>query len=556
VSIIKKPYSQSLSELSYRLLVDSIVDYAIYMLDPDGRILTWNKGAEQAKGYKPREIIGKNFELFFTSDDQANGWPRLNLKEALDKGRFEESGWRVKKDGSLFWAHIIIDPIYDESGVHLGFAKITRDRTEFNEMNEKLKFLARFDALTGLPNRVQFVELLSEFLEVAKKNSSYFALINIDLDRFKEINDGYGHKIGDQLLQRLAKRITKDLGETEVVSRLSGDEFAAAKLFSNKEDLHHFVFQLHQSLTRAVHFGSFEAQVGASIGISIFPDDAQNVEQLFENADLAMYRAKASFDEKICFYEPSMDEASRTRRLLARDMFIGLRENQFSVVYQVQKSLISDEVLGYEALLRWNHPALGNIAPAIFIPIAEECGAINQLGDWVLETACREAALWNKPYKLAVNLSPIQLASNSLADRVGRILKTTGFPSQRLELEVTETAIISDKGHALHVLRQIQALGIRVAIDDFGVGYSSFETLRSFSFDKIKIDKSFVAQLGSDRQAIAFIRAILSLGHSLDIPVLAEGVETREQAEILSLEGCTEVQGFFFGRPAPTDNSM
>lgn len=533
--------SLSLSELSYRLLVNSISDYAIYMLDISGRIVTWNVGAERAKGYTAEEIIGQSFDVFFTAEDRRNHRPRKNLDNALKHGRFEDEGWRIKKDGSVFWAHIIIDPIYDDDGQHIGFAKITRDRTEYNKLNEKLEFLARYDALTGLPNRVQFIESLSDLMAKSVKKTSLVAVINIDLDRFKEVNDGYGHKTGDELLQQLSRRLTKHISEGEIVSRLGGDEFAAAKLFSTTEDLHKFVSEIHHLLTRPVRFDNCDATVGASLGVSLFPDDGESIDRILANADLAMYRAKANFDEKICFYEPKMDEISRARRLLARDIFTGLREGQFSVVYQVQRSLSSKATTGYEALARWTHKKFGSIPPSTCIPIAEESGAINQLGDWVLETACRNAMTWSTPHKLAVNLSPLQLASATLINRIQSILEVTGFPADRLELEVTETAIISDKAHALHTLYKLQQLGIKIAIDDFGVGYSSFETLRVFRFDKIKIDRSFVAKLEDDRQSLAFIRAILALGHSLEIPVLAEGVETTAQAEFLAGEGCEEV---------------
>lgn len=413
--------------------------------------------------------------------------------------------------------------------------------------------MAQFDALTGLPNRVQFIERLADLIHLADEKTRYVALINIDLDRFKEVNDGYGHKVGDQLLQRLAARMIKHLADGEIVSRLSGDEFAAAKLFHTDEELYKFVQHIQHELTHTVNFDGFQVSVGASLGISIYPKDADSLDRLITNADLAMYRAKVSFEEKICFYESAIDEASRARRVMARDIFTGLKEKQFFVVYQVQKSIADSEVIGYEALLRWHHPELGLLLPSTFIPIAEECGAIIQLGDWVLETACREATTWNLQHKVAVNLSPIQLASSTIVERVDTILRETGLQPHRLEFEVTESAIISDKKHVLRVLRRFQSMGIDVAIDDFGVGYSSLEILRSFPFNKIKIDRSFTAELNTNRQAIAFIRAILALGVSLDIPVLAEGVETEEQALALAQEGCSEVQGFLYGYPETID---
>ncbi|WP_348649126.1 putative bifunctional diguanylate cyclase/phosphodiesterase [Rhizobium grahamii] len=266
---------------------------------------------------------------------------------------------------------------------------------------------------------------------------------------------------------------------------------------------------------------------------------------------MAMYRSKESPDERISFYEAGMDEAARERRSLARDVWTALSEKQFFLAYQVQKDARSGAITGYEVLLRWQHPERGLVPPSTFIPVAEECGAISAIGDWVLEHACAEAALWTNKDKIAVNLSPLQLGNTALVDKVRTVLLKTGLPASRLELEVTESAIIGDKARALHILRQIKALGVTVAIDDFGTGYSSLETLRSFPFDKIKLDRSFTTDLENSRQSKAFVRAIVALGKSLEVSVLAEGVETEEQMRVLTAEGCDELQGFLFGRPAP-----
>ncbi|HSX55256.1 MAG TPA: GGDEF domain-containing phosphodiesterase, partial [Sphingomonas sp.] len=290
--------------------------------------------------------------------------------------------------------------------------------------------------------------------------------------------------------------------------------------------------------------------VGASLGVAAYPADGENRETILNNADLAMYRAKAGIGSATCYYQPGMDETARARRQLANDLRQAIDRGEFSLAYQPQHSLRGGELSGYEALLRWQHSTRGWISPTEFIPVAEETGEIFRIGEWVLREACAEAGLWPDAVKIAVNLSPVQLMQPDLAERVTEILLETGLSPTRLELEITETAIISDKIRALQVLRRIKALGISIAMDDFGTGYSSLDTLHSFPFDKIKIDKSFVLGSGESPQARAIIRAVLALGQSLNVPVLAEGVESAEQLRMLEHEGCDEVQGFFLGAPA------
>ncbi|WP_079218505.1 sensor domain-containing protein [Herbaspirillum robiniae] len=542
------------TENRFRLLVEGITDYAIYMLTPDGTVANWNAGAQRAKGYVESEIVGKHFSLFYADEDRAAGLPRKNLDIALREGKFEAEGWRFRKDGSRFWAHVVIDPIYRASGELLGFAKITRDRTEQLESREKIIYLARHDAMTGLPNRLQFLERLDEAMATLRHGEQEIAVISIDLDGFKEINDAFGHAVGDQVLCELARRMKALSGEGELVARLGGDEFVAFKVFRQERALADFITRLYHALTTVLRLTGTDIAPGASLGVAMFPGDAEDRAQLLNNADLAMYRAKKNLGEKICFYEANMDEASRARRTMARDIWAALEHGQFFLNYQIQRAVDSAEITGYEVLLRWKHPVHGMVSPAVFIPIAEECGAIGAIGDWVLEHACREAARWGLQPRVAVNLSAMQLSNAALAEKVRSVLAASGLPASRLELEVTETAIIADRDRALHLLQQLKAMGVTIAMDDFGSGYSSLETLRSFPFDKIKLDRSFISELETSKQAKAFVRAILALGHSLNVSVLAEGVETEAQRAILQQEGCQEGQGFLFGRPATLES--
>ncbi|PVX82678.1 putative bifunctional diguanylate cyclase/phosphodiesterase [Paraburkholderia unamae] len=418
------------------------------------------------------------------------------------------------------------------------------------ESVEHLRTMAMSDMLTGLPNRANFNARIDAELARAD-DSRKLALIGIDLNRFKEINDLHGHHAGDEVLRILARRLASLVREDEFVARVGGDEFVAFTRFATRDELADLLERLETALYRPIRYDDAEVISGASLGVAIYPDDATSKTVLINNADLAMYRAKADLTQSVCFYEPAMDEIARERRSLTHDLREALARGQLSVHYQVQTSITTGDICGYEALLRWEHPRLGFISPAKFIPLAEENGLILGIGAWVLREACTRAVAWSPPYKVAVNLSPVQFAHADLPKLVETVLVETGLAPERLELELTETAIFADRERSLDVLQRIKAIGVNLALDDFGTGYSSLDTLRSFPFDKIKLDQSFVNEAETSRQATAIIRAVLALGKSLGIPVLAEGIETQDQLTLLANEGCDEVQGFLLGRPAP-----
>ena len=427
------------------------------------------------------------------------------------------------------------------------------DISESRRNAAAIAHLAHHDPLTGLPNRIRFDEILAAELAALGDGETRLAVVALDLDRFKDINDGYGHAAGDHVLQQLAARFGALLKEGEIVARLGGDEFTALKSFSSMHALRDFLARIEEAVGTRIAYGGNMLAIGGSIGVAIAPDDGLDSSKLLNNADLALYRAKAELDRHVCYYEQEMDEAARQRRAMGKDLWQAVENGDFYLVFQVQKSVTTDAVTGYEVLLRWDRPGHGMVPPSEFIPVAEECGAINAIGAWVLHHACREAATWPEPHKIAVNVSGLQLAQLELVDLVKMVLDESGLAPSRLELEVTETAIIADRKRALAVLNAIKALGVSIAIDDFGTGYSSLDTLRSFPFDKIKLDRSFMVEVGRDDQAKAIVRAILALGKSLSIPVLAEGVETVEQMDVLRAEGCTEAQGFLLGRPGRID---
>ncbi|MDR9808364.1 bifunctional diguanylate cyclase/phosphodiesterase [Rhizobium hidalgonense] len=667
------------AERNFKLIVQGVTDYAIYMLDPDGKVSNWNAGAERVKGYIADEVVGKDFSLFYSEEDRRKGLPQRALETARREGKFEAQGWRYRKDGSSFWAHVAIDAIHDEAGQLIGFAKITKDNSKqkadadrieevtrnldialenmgqgicmfdgderlvlcnkryfeifrfpegavrpgmryrqiveigyaantedaaeaaaraeahyirnmalirgeagsavhkypsgisiqqnvnilpnggwvvtFEDISDRVKseeqvaFLAKHDALTGLPNRLEFGDRVAEEMMVADRLRGKVAVIGIDLDKFKEVNDQHGHGTGDLVLVELTRRLGEVLLEGEFIARFGGDEFAATKRFDDLSALHDFIARLESALVGLISVDGFEIKTGASLGVAIYPSDAESVDGLLANADLAMYRAKQSLLQKVCFYEAAMDETARRRRALANDLWACIDRNELHLHYQVQKSVRTGEITGYEVLLRWRHPERGNIPPMDFIGLAEECGAILPIGEWVLREACREAATWSNSHKIAVNLSPVQLGHADMAAVISGILSETGLDPRRLEIEITESSIIIDKDKALGTMREMKALGVSIAIDDFGTGYSSLETLRSFPFDKIKLDKSFMAEVESNAQSKAIVRAILALGRSLDVPVLAEGVETQAQLDTLLEEQCDEAQGYLLGKP-------
>lgn len=418
------------------------------------------------------------------------------------------------------------------------------------ESYERLRQMALHDALTSLPNRISFNEHLDQVIEDAKKDGTQFALIGIDLNKFKEINDVRGHAAGDAVLVTIANRFTEMLGKREFVARLGGDEFAAVHLTSDPEELNAFVARIEEAINLPIPIEDYEVTTGGSVGLALFPKDATDKETLVTRADLAMYRAKADPVRTVAYYEPSMDETVREARALAADLKTAMEKGELSLHYQVQTAIATGEIFGYEALLRWHHPKRGEVPPAQFIPVAEENGLIIPLGEWVLRTACAQAAHWDHSYKLAVNLSPVQFFHPDLSRLVKETLESTGLPPERLELELTETSIIDDKQRALEIVRRIKELGVSIALDDFGTGYSSIDTLRSFPFDRIKLDGSFMQGVETNSDAAAIVRSVLALGRTMNISVLAEGIETQRQLEVLKGEGCVAGQGFLLGRPA------
>lgn len=420
------------------------------------------------------------------------------------------------------------------------------------ESVQNLRHMALHDAVTGLPNRPHLASKLPSLISEATKGSQMIAIVAIDLDRFKDVNDVHGHAAGDAVLRCVAERLSDNLGDDSFVARVGGDEFVAVcDAIYSRDDATRFAEKIFEEVSEPVHHQGRILTVGASIGISLYPNDGLSPDDLTSRADLAMYRAKQSATDKICFYEASMDESSREKSALALELRHAVERGELELYYQPQIDVSKREIVGFEALIRWNHPTRGMVMPGDFIAIAEETGLILPVGEWTLREACREAASWNGSYKVAVNVASAQVLQSNLPQLVHEILLETGLAPTRLELEITESSIITDQQVALHIIRQLKAMGVKIAMDDYGQGYSSLSTLRAFPFDKIKIDKSFIIDLETNEQAGAIVRSTIILADSLNIPVLAEGVENETHLSFLLDQGCDEAQGYLFSRPVP-----
>jgi diguanylate cyclase len=503
-------------------------------------VVTVNDNFANLVGSSAVALAGVQFEKLVPAEGT-----RLKLVERPNQ---PIEGEVRRADGTVAPVEFVLRPIDFAGMPHVAIA--VRDLQARKEAEQHIRFLAHYDVLTGIPNRSTFNKKLDQEIQLALTTGGRLAVLCLDLDRFKEVNDLFGHAAGDRTLQSVAARVSNVLDDTQVVARLSGDEFAIIV----PGLLHPMAAgRLAESILETLRLGNDNAEtdspISTSIGIAVCPDDATDRQGLMSHADTALYRAKSEGRGTYRFFEAEMGAAVRERRMLEHDLRNAIARGQLSLVYQPHKSIATGEITGLEALLRWHHPERGEIPPIEFIPIAEETGSILAIGEWVLRTACREATTWTRPLTVAVNVSAVQIYNANFAHMIHEILFETELAPSRLELEITETALVRDLNRALATLRRIKMLGVHIAMDDFGTGYSSLSNLRAFPFDKIKIDGSFIKSVNSDEQSAAIVRSVLGLGRALGFPVLAEGVETRAELEFLMKEHCDEVQGFLLANP-------
>lgn len=534
------------------LVVDNIPVALIVERVSDGRYLLANRSAEAILNRKREDATGltaadifnpKEAKLIIARDEAA-----IRARSLLT----EEHPISTKDGLRLFLTRRMT--VLDEAGKPQYLIKTHEDVTDRRQTESRMAHMAYHDGLTDLPNRAAFLQALTQMIEACAGTDEEFAVLSMDLDGLKEVNDVFGHAIGDKLLIEVAQRI-QNAARGGVVARLSGDEFGMLIDGNQPATAIALAEQLCDALTREFQIDGRSVRASVTIGISVFPHNGRDAASMLANAGAALFRAKQKSPGTIGLYQPEMDQQVRDRRVLHQDLSHAVANGELSLHFQPQansgRSVADSEIIGFEALARWHHPQRGMVSPAEFIPLAEESGLIVQMGAWILRQACREAASWPKPLQVAVNLSPAQFMHGDVVGLVHSILLETGLSPGRLELEITEGVLIEDFDRGLALLRRLKALGVRISMDDFGSGYSSLSYLQAFPFDKIKIDRGFVMNLGRNPQSAAIIRAVIDLGHGLDMSIIAEGVETVEQLGFLADEGCDGVQGYLIGKPLP-----
>lgn len=546
------------AEEHFRLLVEGTTDYAIFMLDQNGAVVSWNPGAERILGFRKDEIIGRNFATFFTSEDQARGEPMRKLRQATTDGRSEDDSWRVRKDGERFWCTGVLGALHDPAGKVKGFVEIMRDNTERRLAEQNVFYLANHDPLTGLANRARFLERLHESLLNADRDGSGCAVLLLDLDRFKSINDTLGHHAGDLLLKQVAQRLLTCVRETDTVARLGGDEFV---LILTRLKALGAAEVIAENIIRALaeHFEILGQRLrsGASIGIAMYPNDGNEAGELLQKADLAMYRAKSTGRNRYRVFSPGMLSEALARQLQEEQLRAAIAQRQFELAFQPQIDLRTMEIIGAEALLRCSNPSMQEQSPRQLVALAEETGMANSLGEWVLDAACRQLSEWrqrNMPeLKVAINVSPVQLMDPGFVGMVRDVIERHHVPATLLELELTEGALVAASAVGSDVMDALKTIGVSLSIDDFGTGMSTLSYLKQYPVDMLKVDATLVRNLPRDHEDAAIVSAIIKLAGDLRIKVIAEGVETFDQLNFLRGTSCHRVQGFLFSEALRAD---
>ncbi len=541
-------------------LTASVFDHSpqgIMITDTEHRIRKVNEAFTEITGWSENDVLGRRDSMLSAGRDDPN--LRDEIQSALDRrGNWVGELWSRRRDGEVYPENRTVVAVRDRGNRLQHYVSMFSDISAEKFAAERIHRLAHYDATTELPNRVLLQDRLLHAINRVARSGGRLALLFLDLDGFKLINDTYGHAAGDEVLRLVGVRLTSRLRKADVVARIGGDEFAVVLGdVGQATDVQAICDQLLQVITEPYEISGQENRVTTSIGIALFPDDGRDVQTLLKHADAAMYQAKESGKNRYAFYEPEMNKRAEERLHLTRQIRHGLEHDEFSLCYQPQYDLASGRLVGVEALTRWKDSEGNQIPPSRFIPVAEDSGLIVPLGAWVLNQACRQAQQWRSQGlefgRLSVNISGRQFHDEALHETVAAALQNSGLPGDRLELEITESWVMEGPFRAEKQMRMLHDLGVNLVIDDFGVAYSSMAYLKRFPVQKLKIDRSFIRDIPSDSDDAAIVSAIIAMGHSLGLRVVAEGVETPEQSAFLRGTGCDEVQGFLFGKPVPSD---
>lgn len=526
--------------------------------ESDAPIVYVNPAFERITGYSREDVLGRNPRFLHRDDiDQ----PGLEMIQVAIKD--EREGKAVlrnyRKDGSLYWNELSIAPVRDEKGKVTHFVGVQNDISDTKHYQEALEHQANHDALTGLPNRNLLQDRIFQAIVYAERSAHLVAVVFIDLDNFKLVNDSLGHTAGDQLLKAVAERLQSAFRSVDTVARLGGDEFVLILYDQSSEELiSQETERINEVFLAPFDIDGREIFVSYSAGFSLYPQDGKDAETLLMNADVAMYRAKEKRGNSFQFYAPEMHSKINDRLALESNMRHALERQEFLLLYQPQINLKTKKVFGMEALIRWHHPTMGMISPAKFIPLAEETGLIVSIGEWVTRTACEQLKAFEnaglRDLTVAVNLSSRQFKESDLIPSIAKILQDTGLAAEHLELELTESILMNNSQGIVSTLDTLKNMGLKLAIDDFGTGYSSLSYLKSFPMDKLKIDQSFVKDISTSSDNSAIVRAIINLGHSLNLQVIAEGVETEQQLDFLTAHNCDEIQGYYYSKPLSAED--
>ncbi len=543
-------------ELSAKVFSQS--QEAIIITDKNNGIISVNRAFTTITGYEEQEVLGKNPKIF-ASGRQKKDFYREPL-EILQKNNFWQGElWGRHKNGAVYPVWLTISAVRDESGNIINYIATFSDITQHKEAEQQIEHLAHYDVLTNLPNRLLLKSRIDYELLVAGRNKKTFALLFIDLDYFKNINDSLGHSVGDQILVKVGQRLLACIREEDTVARLGGDEFNILLTNCCWNGAAIVAKKIIATLSEAISYQNYQLYITPSIGISLYPDNGDSYETLSKNADTALYKAKDMGRNQYQFFTSAMQEQTQRRMAIENDLRQAIAHQELTVYFHPQVNAQTGKITGAEALLRWRHPLWGMVPPAEFIPVAEECGLILSIGDWVLEQAIAQARQWHDlgfPLTVAVNLSLAQFRANTLLEKVRQVLKNSHLPPQYLELELTESIAMQNAELAIEITRQLTGLGIKLSIDDFGTGYSSLSYLQRFSLHKLKIDQSFTKNMVSNKDSENIVDAIISLAKSLNLKTIAEGVETKQQLEMFKQKRCDEIQGYYFSQPVPADTFL